>query len=58
MFVCIESEGAALTFATENITILEQAFVNAKNGYIYITVYIITASLMDTVQLVSLFETC
>ena len=28
-----ESEGASLTFATENITILEQAFINAKNGY-------------------------
>lgn len=27
-----ESEGASLTFATENITILDQAFVNARNG--------------------------
>ena len=27
-----ESEGASVTFATENITILEQAFINARNG--------------------------
>jgi hypothetical protein len=27
-----ESEGASLSFATENITILEKAFINAKNG--------------------------
>ena len=27
-----ESEGASFMFATENITILEQAFINARNG--------------------------